>query len=191
MRILVTLLLFYAVTVRAAPLAPFEAVDLDGKAVKLATFTGVRAVVLVSHQVACGVLRRQAPEIERVAKAYAEKGVRFFFVNGSIQDDAASIRKERDAYGLKIPILIDKGQAILRDAGFKVTAEILVIDAKTRERIYQGPVNDRVEVEGVKAKGTPYLRDALDDFLAGRPVKEANRRAFGCSITFKKGNGSP
>jgi hypothetical protein len=42
-------------------------------------------------------------------------------------------------------------------------------------------------VEGVKAKGHPYLRLALDDILAGRSVKEPRLKAYGCSITRLKG----
>jgi len=53
------------------------------------------------------------------------------------------------------------------------TPEVFLIDSAGRLR-YHGRIAAKI--------GTPDLRNALDAHLAGRPIKPAETKAFGCAI---------
>jgi hypothetical protein len=50
-----------------------------------------------------------------------------------------------------------------------------------------GAIDDRATVEPADVTGAKnYVANALDEAMAGKPVKEASTKSYGCSVKYKK-----
>jgi len=159
-------------------------VDLDGRAVDPLAVTGARAHVLVFTTTDCPISNRYAPEITRLAAAYAARGVRFWIVYPVPADTPEKIRAHVERFGLGLPVARDTAFALVRRTGVTVTPEVAVIDARG-EMAYRGRVDDRYVDFGVDrpAPTTRDLDQALTSLLAGRPVEPKTTRAVGCILS--------
>ncbi len=85
-------------------------------------------------------------------------------------------RAAEDRYAF--PYLVDEGQQVARAYGAQCTFHVFVLDGDRRLR-YQGRFDD----SRLPARVTSHdLRNALDDVLAGREVRQSTTRPFGCSL---------
>ena len=80
--------------------------------------------------------------------------------------------------GFNFPYVRDASQEAAEAYGAVCTPHVFAFD-KERKLRYRGRIDDSRDPSGVKS---PDLRNALDDMLAGRAVKVADTRPFGCSI---------
>ncbi len=76
--------------------------------------------------------------------------------------------------------MVDDGQRVAKAYGATCTFHVFVLDRARRLR-YQGRFDDSRLAERVTSHD---LRNALDDLLAGREVRVATTRPFGCSLDF-------
>ena len=85
------------------------------------------------------------------------------------------------ADGYTFPYLADHDQRVAAAYGATCTFHVFVLDRDRRLR-YQGRFDDsRIEAERHAATTS---RDAIDDLLAGRDVRVATTRPFGCSLDY-------
>ena len=132
-------------------------------------------------------LGRYAPR-EILGDRYAINGLRDL-VPQSVLGDRETIRKETLQYVFGVPplpaVLRDEHQIVSRYFGVARTCETVVIDTEDSKVIYRGAVDDQF-AEGARrpAATKHYLKDALNDFLAGRPVAEAKTKVHGCVVTY-------
>ena len=163
----------------------FQLLDEQGKAHRLYYYQDAPAIVLMTQGNGCPIVRNAVPALRAVRDAYAEQGVRFFLLNSNLQDDRDSIAAEAEDFAFDIPVLVDEHQLVGESLGVTRTAEIFVIDTRTKRVVYHGPVDDRLtyQVQRAEAKHH-YLADALDDVLAGEPVETAQVSAPGCIVNF-------
>jgi hypothetical protein len=176
-------LLLVAGSLSAAP--PSGVLDLDGRPVDPLTVPGgTRAHVLVFTTTDCPISNRYAPEIKRLASAYAERGVRFWIVYPVPGDTPDKIRAHAYQFGLDLPLARDTRSALVRHTGVTVTPEVAVIDS-TGAMPYRGRVDDRYVDFGVDrpAPTTRDLDQALANLLAGKPIEPRTTRAVGCILS--------
>src|SRR6185312_8425691 len=87
--------------------------------------------------------------------------------------------------GYNMPVLKDDNQIIGESLGVQRTAEVFVINPKTWQVVYHGPVDDRSDYGGgQKTPEHPYAANALNALLAGQPVQVASLQSKGCLIDF-------
>ena len=80
--------------------------------------------------------------------------------------------------------LHDETQAAAKAYGATHTPHLFVFDAALR-RAYSGARDDDNNYKNRKQAAKLYLRDALDDLVAGRPVRLPETHAIGCTIKWK------
>ena len=168
----------------AAPADP-GVVDLDGQTVDpLVVPAGARAHVLVFTTTDCPISNRYAPEIKRLATAYAQRGVRFWIVYPVPGDTPDKIRTHVSQFGLDLAIARDTRSALVKHTGVSVTPEVAVIDAGGTV-VYRGRVDDRYVDFGVDrpAPTTRDLDQAVSNLLAGKPIEPKTTRAVGCILS--------
>jgi Redoxin len=78
------------------------------------------------------------------------------------------------------PYVVDAGQEVAKAYGATCTFHVFVLDRERRVR-YQGRFDDARMADRVRSRD---LVNALDDVLAGREVRVAVTRPFGCSLDF-------
>jgi hypothetical protein len=171
------------------PAAPLPALALerpDGGALDPLAPGGGRAAsatVFFFVRTDCPIANRYAPEMRRLAEAYAPRGVAFFVVYVDASETAEAIGRHLAEYGLPPAALRDPRHALVAATGARVTPTAAVV-AADRRLVYRGRIDDRYPGYG-KALREPSERDlvaALDALLGGRPVPRRETEAIGCLI---------
>ncbi len=143
-----------------------------------------KAIVLVSTGVGCPIARAMTPALKALRDKFAAQGVEMMLVDSNLQDSREAIAAEAKEYGIDIPILMDSNQIIGESLGFTRTAEVFVINPKSWQVVYRGPVDDRADYGIQKAASKEFAADAISAFLAGKPVPVASQMSKGCLIDF-------
>lgn len=128
-------------------------------------------VVMYIHGSGCPIARLSVPTFLSIRDDYEPKNIQFLMLNSFIQDDIPRIAKEAEDFKIDFPILKDADQSVARSLGVERTAEVFIIDPKTRKVLFRGPIDDSLgyETQRVNTEHN-YLRDALDTVMAGGTV---------------------
>ncbi|MBL4820971.1 MAG: redoxin domain-containing protein [Gammaproteobacteria bacterium] len=119
----------------------------------------------------CPIVRIALPNLREVRDEFENKGIEFLAFNSNIQDDLKRIKLEADNFGIDFPIIKDEGQKLAKALGVERTAEVFIVDPRTREVLFRGPINDQLGYETQKNEASDhYLKDALNTVLAGGTV---------------------
>jgi hypothetical protein len=163
----------------------FVLLDQNGEAQDLFYDKQSKAIVVMIHGNGCQIIRSILPDFNALRDEYEGKGVRFLMLNANLQDSRETIASEALEWGIEIPILIDSAQIIGPSLGVTRTAEVLVINAVSREISYRGAINDRVYYERQKKEASEhYVKNALDAVLAGEQVAVSEVKSVGCIVNF-------
>ena len=149
----------------------FELTDHLGEIHTLETYKNYELAVFYVQGVGCPIARIALPNYREVRDEYRDKNVAFTMFNSNIQDNIPRIAKEASEFDIDFPIMKDEGQQLAKALGVERTAEAFVINPKTKEVLYRGPINDQLGYETQRNNANRwYLKDALDKILAGEPV---------------------
>jgi peroxiredoxin len=125
--------------------------------------------------------------LQQVARDFHDHGVRMLQINSNDatryqRDSPAAMAARVDAGEFASPYLRDETQDVARIWGATVTPDVYVLDREGRV-VYHGAPDEDYSDESLAAR---WLRDALDDVLAGRPVRRAQTRSLGCTIKWRR-----
>ena len=96
-------------------------------------------------------------------------------------ETAQEMKSRATSRSYPFPYLKDGDSRVARQFVARVTPHVFVVDGAGVVR-YRGYVDDSAKPAEREHTG---LNDALDALLAGKEVKVAATKAFGCSIKFK------
>ena len=164
-----------------SPLA--SALDLSGKAVDPLR-EPAKATVLVFLDPECPISNRYAPLLQRMARQFETRSVRFWLVYPDPDLSFAKILKHLKEYSYTVPALHDPKHVLVRKAKAQVTPEAAVFTSEGK-LIYHGRIDDRyVDFGKERAAPTQHdLKDALEACLAGKSPPRETARAIGCYIS--------
>jgi peroxiredoxin/mono/diheme cytochrome c family protein len=164
----------------------FMLVDQNLESHELYRMADAKAIVIVTTMNGCPIARAMTPELKKLRDAYQAKGVEFLMLNSALQDGREQIAEEAKEFGLNIPVLMDTNQLVGESLGVTRTAEVYIINPKTWQVVYRGPLDDRIDYGGAqKAKVTPFAANALDAVISGSgSVQQASMNTKGCLIDF-------
>ena len=149
----------------------FELSDQAGKTHTLADYADRDLIVFYVQGVGCPIARIAVPSYREVRAEFESRNVAFMMFTSNIQDNIPRIAREVDEFGIDFTVLKDEGQSLAKALGVERTAEVFVIDPKSREVFYRGPINDKLGYETQKNTASAhYLKDALNTVLAGGKV---------------------
>src|SRR5262249_50477338 len=157
-------------------------VDGTGKSARLADLSGEKATVVVFLSFDCPNSNGYTPTLIDLHKDYAAKGVKFVAVCET-DLSADELKAKIDEYNLPFPILVDPKQATADAFKAKTTPEAFVLD-HNRVMRYRGRI-DNTFSERLKRnpKVTDFdLKNAIEDVVAGNPVRTPVTKAVGCPI---------
>jgi len=143
-----------------------------------------KANVLVFISSDCPISNGYAPEIQQICADARAKGVPCTLVYEDASIDEAAVRLHRDQYRYRdISTVIDTDGAIARRAKATVTPEAVVIGSGGALK-YRGRVDNKYDAIGKPRRVVTVhdLRDAIAAVIAGRPIAQAETKAFGCFI---------
>jgi peroxiredoxin len=167
-----------------AAVPQFRLPDTGGTLHTPAEWNGKKAILLffVIHD--CPIVNSYVPEMNRIAAAYAARGVGAYAVQADTSATAAITAQYARDYHFALPLLIDTRQILVKLADATVTPQAVIL-APGGKVLYRGRIDNRVEDFGKqRPEATVHeLRGALDAVLAGHSPTVPMTRAIGCAIT--------
>ena len=173
----------------AAP--DFTLKDLDGKQVKLSDYKG-KVVVLEWFNPGCPYVKaaHTRGSLKDTAQRQTKNGVVWLAINsGAPGKQGAGVdtnREGKKTFGLDHPVLMDESGQAGRAYGATNTPHMFVVD-KNGTLVYAGAIDNSPDGEGASPTGGKlinYVDAALEDIVAGRPVKVSSTKAYGCSVKY-------
>ncbi|MFV3127764.1 redoxin domain-containing protein [Niveispirillum sp. KHB5.9] len=180
-----------AVIGKAAP--AFTGTNVDGAAVSLADYKG-KLVILEWTNHGCPFVRKhydsgnmQAVQAEAVAAGAVWLNVISSAPGeqGNVTPADAKARAASEKWSATTTILDPTG-AIGRAYAAKTTPHLFII-GKDGTLLYDGAIDDKPTADKADIPGAKnYVRAALADIAAGKPVAVSSSRAYGCSVKYSK-----
>ncbi len=193
-----TIALFAALTLAAStfavevgkPAPDFTGTDINGKTVKLSDYKG-KIVVIESYNSDCPFCHNQykTGATQDLQKDLAAKGVVWLIVN-SVNPKNFSHRtpeqaqKEMTDEKMDVTAWIDDSSgAVGHLYEMKTTPHMFVID-KNGTLVYDGAMDDKPDPFHDPRTANNYVRDAVNDLLAGKPIEVSQTKPYGCAVHY-------
>jgi len=196
MKSLLTFFLLAVSTVALAvnpgqPAPDFTLADLSGKPVKLSELKG-KFVVLEWVNPECPYVQKHynSANMQTLQKEFGAKQVAWLTINSTREGHAefkspqemGGWMKEKDA--APAATLLDRDSRVGKLYGAVTTPHMYVIDPKGT-LVYVGAIDDKRSTNPADVKmAKNYVRVALGESMAGKPVSAASTTPYGCSIKY-------
>lgn len=183
--LLVVLSVVLSLSVTAKELPNFNLLDTRETNVELYGARG-KAVALFFTGTGCPIARKSVSKFVKLEREYATEGIDFWIVNSYADESKRDIQKEMGRLKLReMTYLLDSKQTVAYAYDVNRTAEIILIDTFTWEAVYRGAIDNQMTEGAEKPKATEhYLKNALDQLLAGEEISTSRTRSVGCIISY-------
>lgn len=169
-----------------APGPAFEGLlGTDGQRHGFSTLSDREAIVLIFSSNRCPTAKAYGERMNALQREFGPRGVQLVAINSNdphlYPDESYGRMVDRATeHAYAFPYVADVGQHVAKAYGATCTFHVFVLDRMRRIR-YEGRFDDSRIDERVTSHD---LANALEDVLAGRDVRVANTRPFGCSLDF-------
>ena len=165
-------------------------VDLSGAPVSELAHSGTRVVVLFFVASDCPLSNRYDPEVARLQRVFADRGVQFWWVYPNPGDTASVVSKHMEQFNEGPNVVLDTEQALVHMARATVTPEAAVFlrDSNGLHEVYRGRIDDRYLAFGSERPQAQHhnLEDALTDTLNNQAIPPPGGPPVGCAIVTRK-----
>jgi peroxiredoxin len=167
------------------PAPVFTLPDARGGAVTLDPSTTPATVVVFTAN-GCPYALAWHDRIQQVTRDYADRDVTVIQVvgndeTGHAEDSLESMRRRVADDEIAGPYLRDADQEAVAAYGATATPEVFVLDRSGIVRYHGAPDADHDDPK----QNARWIRDALDDVLARRPVRRPSTSPAGCSTKWR------
>ena len=178
-----------------APAPAFELTDSTGKSVKLSDFKG-RHVVLEWTNPGCPFVQKHygAQNMQALQKDAVAKNVAWLTISSTakgasdyLAPAALNTKLVKDWGAAPTAVLMDDAGTVGRAYAAKTTPHMYVIDPAGK-LIYAGGIDDKRTANPADIPGAKnFVKAALADALAGKPVATPTATPYGCSVKYDAG----
>lgn len=172
-----------------APAPAFSALDVDGRTRSLSEFAG-KTVILEWTNHDCPYVRKHynSGTMQSLQRDMTKEGIVWLSVVSSPPGEqgyvTAAQAKELTTSRNAAPsdLLLDPKGAMGRAYRAQTTPHMYIIDGKGR-LVYAGAIDDKPSASAASLNGAKsYVRQAVAEMKAGKPISEATTKAYGCGI---------
>ncbi|MGA2787709.1 MAG: redoxin domain-containing protein [Verrucomicrobiota bacterium] len=172
------------------PAPDFSATDINGKAIKLSDYAG-KIVVIESYNSDCPFCNNQyrSGAMQDLEKDMAAKGVVWLIVNSVNPNNASHRTPEQAKQEIADKKIVatawidDSSGAVGHLYDMKTTPDMYVID-KNGVLVYQGAIDNKPDPQHNPRTARNYVREAVDNLLAGKPVEVSQTKPYGCGVKY-------
>jgi peroxiredoxin len=166
----------------------FNLLGVDGKKYSLSSFADKKALIVIFSCNHCPYVQAYEDRIKQIQIDYAGKGVSVVAINsnedsGYPEDSFENMKKRAAEEKFNFLYLRDEDQSVARAYDATHTPEIFLFD-KERKLAFHGKIDDNWQESG-KVQNH-YLRNALDELIAGKEISVPETFTIGCTIKWKK-----
>ena len=175
-------------TLKIGSSAPgFDLPNIDGKRYSLNSFADKKALIVIFSCNHCPYVQAYEGRIKQIQDDYKDKGVIVVAINSNedknYPDDSFENMKKRAAdQKFNFLYLRDEDQSVAKAYDATHTPEIFLFD-KERKLAFHGKIDDNWQ-EPNKVQNH-YLKNALDELLAGKEISVPETFTIGCTIKWK------
>ena len=169
----------------------FDVQDIEGNSVSSDKLKG-KIVVLEWTNPTCPFVRKhyESHNMQDLQAEAVKKNVIWITVNSGSEGKVGSLNKTEALEQLQTSeatpthYVLDPEGKLGHLYGAKTTPHMFIIDPKGKIA-YMGAIDDDTSTNPAKI-GTArnYVREALTEVLAGKPVKTASTQSYGCSVKY-------
>jgi peroxiredoxin len=176
------------------PAPAFELVDTSGKPVKLSDFKGKHVVLEWTNPGCPFVVKHYGSQnMQSLQKESTSKGVVWLSISSTAPGHydylaPAALGAKYVAWGATpTAVLMDDSGQVGRAYGARTTPHMYIVDPKG-VLVYAGGIDDKrsANPEDVKTAKN-FVRAALTDSMAGKPVSTPSAAPYGCSVKYAAG----
>lgn len=179
--------------VETGQVAPdFSLQDIHGKPVSLAKLRGSFVVLeWINH--GCPFVKKHydSGNMQALQKEFSAKGVQWLSICSSAEGKQGHMKPmewrkvAKEKGGAATAILLDDWGKVGTLYGAKTTPHMFIIDPKG-VLIYQGAIDDTPSTDPADVTGAVnYVRAALEEAFAGKPVSTSTTKPYGCGVKYK------
>ena len=170
----------------AMPLKDFQLADISGKNITLSNAKGDAGTLVIFSCNTCPWVIRWEDRYVTLANTYAPKGIGMIAVNSNAarfgsEDSLEEMVEHAKNNGYNFPYAQDPGSKLATAFGATKTPHIYLFNADDK-LVYLGAIDDNAK--NAKKVEVPFLANAIDALLAGKPINPQATKALGCSIKF-------
>jgi peroxiredoxin len=160
----------------------FTLKDQDGRSISLADYSG-KIIVLEWTNPACPFVRRHYREhtMTALADQYKSRGVAWLAINSTEGDTQAVNKKFAGQNHIPYSVLDDSRGGVAAKYRAKSTPDMFIIN-KAGVLVYCGAIDN--DINGHNAHRLNYVKKALDEVLAGKPVSIPQTKSYGCGVHY-------
>lgn len=143
------------------------------------------ATVYIFLSETCPICQSATIGLKSLYKEYHEKGIDFVGVFPNVTvSNSTSIEKFAKKYQLDFTMRSDADRQLTQRFGATVTPQVFVVNEANGETLYRGKIDNGFERVGKRRQVTTefYLKNALDEWLAHRPIVVKETEPVGCFI---------
>jgi peroxiredoxin len=172
------------------PAPNFTATDINGKTVRLSDYAG-KIVVIESYNSDCPFCHNQyaTGAMQDLQKDFAAKGVVWLLVNSvnpknSSHRTDAQAKEEMASENMDVTAWLDDSSGSVGHLyGMLTTPHMFVVD-KSGTLVYDGAIDDQPDPTHNPKTAHNYVKDAVDDLEAGKPIAVSQTKPYGCSVKY-------
>ncbi|MGI9086743.1 MAG: thioredoxin family protein [Chthoniobacterales bacterium] len=189
---LVSLTAFAAESPKVGTAAPdFSLADAKGKTHSVSENKG-KYVVLEWFNPECPFVKKHygSGNIQKLQQEYSGKGVVWMSIDSSATGKEGSLTPEQASKQIadwkmsSTTLLLDPEGKAGQTYGAKNTPHMFVINPEGKI-VYEGAIDSKATANPADlASATNYVKAALEESMAGKPVTNANTRPYGCSVKY-------
>ncbi len=173
----------------AAP--DFSAPDANGKTETLSQYKG-KYVVLEWFNPECPFVKKHygSDNMQKLQAEYTGKGVVWLTIDSNAPGTEGNVTAEQakkimDSWKTKqTALVLDPDSKVAKLYGSKNTPNMVVINPDGKI-VYEGAIDSKATPNPADIpSSTNYVKSALDEALAGKPVTNAQTKPYGCSVKY-------
>ena len=174
----------------AAP--DFSAPDTNGKTQSLSEYKG-KYVVLEWFNPECPFVKKHygSDNMQKLQSEYTGKGVVWLTIDSNAPGSEGNITAEQakkimESWKTKqTALLLDPDSKVAKLYGAKNTPNMVIINPEGKI-VYEGAIDSKASPNPADIPtSTNYVKAALDESLAGKPVSNPTTKPYGCSVKYK------
>jgi len=170
----------------------FSVKDSQGRTQRLSDYKG-RYVVLEWFNGQCPFVHKHydSGNMQKLQEAWLKKGVVWLTINSSAPGKAGQVTAEQANEDMRkfkaapTAFLLDSSGLVGRLYDAKTTPDMFVIDP-AGTLLYKGAIDDKPSTDPADIAGAKnYVSAALEEAMAGKPIRVSATASYGCSIKYE------
>lgn len=170
----------------------FSLPDAGGKTRQLSDFKG-KYVVLEWFNPECPFVKKHygSDNMQKLQEEFTSKGVVWLTIDSNAPGAEGNLTPEAAQKILnswktrQTALLLDQDGKVGKSYGAKNTPQMFVINPEGKI-VYQGAIDSKASPNPADIpSSTNYVKAALEESLAGKPVSNPTTKPYGCSVKYK------